>query len=64
MEEKTMFIRRNRNGNRKAIAFISVSEGTCCWETCDRNNNCDSLAPGEEKIPMSSFIHTIRGFEC
>ena len=59
-----MFIHRNRRRNHVEVEYISVSEGTCCWETCDRHGNCDTLGPNDEKSPSGRFIHKIRGFEC
>ena len=52
-----MFIVRNRRRNRVEVEYISVSEGTCCWETCDRHKNCDTLSPGDEKSPSGHSIY-------
>ena len=62
--EKIMIIGRNRRRNKVEVEYLSVSEGTCCWETCDRHRICDTLSPGDEKSPSGRFIHKIRGFEC
>ena len=62
--EKRMIIGRNRRRNKVEVEYLSVSEGTCCWETCDRHRICDTLFPGDEKSPSGRFIHKIRGFEC
>ena len=38
--EKRMIIGRNRMRNKVGVEYLSVSKGTCCWETCDCHRIC------------------------
>merc|ERR1712037_528914 len=40
---KKFRVPRNRRRNSIAIQYITVESGTCCWKTCDRNQNCDTF---------------------
>ena len=56
-------LRQNRRRDGLSVEVMK-SYGSCCWKLCDRRRRCETLRPGQEKVPENTYIVKGRKKNC